>query len=186
MGFVIRNLWLLFFLSELVLLIFKRSGNAGEKNARDRYSLIILWIVIPGSLILGSLTANFEGWNDDRNWLTRIGILLLLAGGAVRWLAIVQLGKSFTVDVAISKDQELKTTGLYQKLRHPSYSGLLLMVLGLSLTMNSLLSVLIIMIPIFIGISYRIKIEERSLSEAFGERFKAYKQKTKRIIPWIY
>jgi protein-S-isoprenylcysteine O-methyltransferase Ste14 len=186
MGFVIRNLWLLFFLSELILLIFKRSGNAGPKKGRDNYSLVILWVVIPGSLILGSFTANFEGWKEDHFLLTKIGIGFLLGGGTLRWAAIIQLGKSFTVDVAISADQQLKTNGLYRVLRHPSYTGLLMMVFGLSLTMNSLYAVLIIMIPIITAIAYRIQIEERSLSEAFGEAFTRYKQKTKRLIPWIY
>jgi protein-S-isoprenylcysteine O-methyltransferase Ste14 len=96
------------------------------------------------------------------------------------------LKRLFTVNVAIDKNHYLKTDGIYKKIRHPGYLGLILIVTGLSVSMNSLFSILVITIPICLAVSYRIYIEENMLAEEFGEKYYEYKSSSKRLIPWIY
>jgi protein-S-isoprenylcysteine O-methyltransferase Ste14 len=98
----------------------------------------------------------------------------------------MQLKKAFTVDVAINQNHELKTDGLYKTVRHPSYFGLLLILSGLSIGMNSLLSFLVITLPVFLAISYRIYVEEVVLLEEFGAKYEEYRKATKKLIPYIY
>jgi protein-S-isoprenylcysteine O-methyltransferase Ste14 len=98
----------------------------------------------------------------------------------------LQLGKSFTVDVAITDSANLKTNGIYERIRHPSYLGILLVVLGFSCTMNSLFSFLVLFVPVFVAVSYRIGIEEKVLIAEFGDSYSGYKSRTKKIIPGIY
>jgi protein-S-isoprenylcysteine O-methyltransferase Ste14 len=92
----------------------------------------------------------------------------------------------FTVNVAIINEHQLKTTGLYKMVRHPSYLGLILIIIGLGLCLNSILSLFIIVIPDFLAINYRIAVEEKALTEEFGEKYSTYSARVKRIIPYIY
>jgi protein-S-isoprenylcysteine O-methyltransferase Ste14 len=113
------------------------------------------------------------------------GIVIFFIGAVIRWTAIFQLRKEFTVDVSISKNHKIKDDGLYRYIRHPSYLGLLLEFLGFSLLYDNWYSLLIINIPIFVAMVYRIKIEEELLTGAFGIEYENYKRRTKRIIPGI-
>jgi len=109
-----------------------------------------------------------------------------IIGFVVRWVAIIQLGKMFTVDVAIANKHILKTTGFYQLVRHPSYLGLLLIIAGLALCMGSVLSLLVVVIPVFLAINYRIIVEEQALTNEFGAQYQEYSKKVSKIIPWVY
>jgi len=176
-------LQLLFFITELSLLLFRRSKQSTAKNKRDRRSLLILWIVIAGCLCLGPWAAAYGIWMFNS---FIIGIAIYIIGFTIRWTAVYQLGKMFTVDVAIANEHILKTTGLYRVVRHPSYLGLILIIAGLGLCLNSWLSFIIMFVPTFIAISYRISIEEKALTEEFGDQYIAYKTRVKRLIPGIY
>jgi protein-S-isoprenylcysteine O-methyltransferase Ste14 len=176
-------LQILFFVTELSLLLFKRSKQSTAKNKRDRRSLLILWVVIAGSLSLGPWSAAYSIWIFDGSV---IGIIIYVIGFIIRWTAVYQLGKMFTVDVAIANEHILKTTGLYKVVRHPSYLGLILIIAGLGICLNSWLCFIIMFVPTFIAISYRISIEEKALIEEFGDQYSTYKSKVKKLIPGIY
>jgi protein-S-isoprenylcysteine O-methyltransferase Ste14 len=176
----------LFLFSELILLATKHSRKKESSKQKDRGSLIILWIIIAIGLTLGFMLAKYDTWHPVNYLIATAGIIMVLIGFAFRWTAIFQLNKSFTVDVAVSSDQELKRDGLYRIVRHPSYLGLLLFMTGEALTMNTLVSFIIIFVPICLAILYRINIEEKMLEEFFGDTYRNYKLNTRRIIPFIY
>jgi protein-S-isoprenylcysteine O-methyltransferase Ste14 len=98
----------------------------------------------------------------------------------------MQLKKRFTVDVAINREHDLKTDGMYKIIRHPAYLGLFLIFTGLAISLNSIISLLVIIIPVFLVIQYRIYVEEAVLIEEFGDVYRQYSARTKRIIPWIF
>jgi protein-S-isoprenylcysteine O-methyltransferase Ste14 len=180
-------LQLLFFISELFLLILRRSKKGAVKNNRDRRSLLILWLVIGGCLGIGPYTATYHIWAINNTMVIVItGVSICIAGFIIRWTAILQLGKMFTVDVVIADHHTLKTTGLYKIVRHPSYLGLILIVAGLEVCTGSAFTFLIIFIPVFMAMSYRIAIEEKALTEEFGDQYKTYKTKVKKLIPGVY
>ena len=99
-------------------------------------------------------------------WLLGISLLLLAGGLVIRWTAILTLGSFFNTRVAIHQDHRLIRTGLYRLVRHPSYSGLLLVFLGLGFSLGNWLSVAVIVVPFFAVLLYRIQVEESSLVEA--------------------
>jgi|WetSurMetagenome_2_1015567.scaffolds.fasta_scaffold47423_1 protein-S-isoprenylcysteine O-methyltransferase Ste14 len=175
-----------FAISEIVLLISKRSKEKSASKRNDKGSLLILWFSIIISITAGFYFEGYGILGFTNKIIFYSGVLIFLTGLILRWGAIFQLKKAFTVDVSINKYHTLKTDGLYKKIRHPSYSGLLLILTGLSIAMNNIISFLIISISIFISISYRILIEEKLLTDEFGEKYKTYKSKTKKIIPGIY
>ncbi len=181
-----QNICWLFLFLELHDCFFKRSKKGQIKKAEDSYSLTILWIAIPASMTCAFFFANRQQWNTNDRAIALGGLVVFIIGMAIRWTAIWQLGKAFTVDVSISKDQVLKTNGLYHYIRHPSYSGLLLILCGIAMTMDNLFSFLIILVINVAALNYRITIEERTLAEEFGSEFEIYRRRTKKLLPGIY
>jgi len=180
------NSSLLFFLSELVLIIAKRSKKKGIKTRNDKRSLILFWITIPLSLSFGFFMANYQKWDVFNKSIAIFGLSLYFIGIVIRWISIIQLKKEFTVDVAISTNHKLKTNGIYKHIRHPSYLGLFLICFGISIALNSIISVLIITIPILLLLIYRISIEENVLLKEFGNTYEEYMLKTYKMIPKLY
>jgi protein-S-isoprenylcysteine O-methyltransferase Ste14 len=66
-----------------------------------------------------------------------LGMLILLAGGTFRLSAFRTLGRHFTFDLAVLKDHKLITSGPYAIVRHPSYTGLVGMMWGTTITIGS-------------------------------------------------
>jgi protein-S-isoprenylcysteine O-methyltransferase Ste14 len=176
----------MFLLSELILMLAKRSKIKSVKRRGDKGSLVVLWVAISLFLPLGFGLARYGEWSSENYITGTIGILLSVSGLILRWATILQLKKAFTVDVAISNIQQLKTDGLFKIIRHPSYLGLLMIIGGFALMMNSLLSIIIVTVPVFAAIQYRIYIEEDVLRTEFGEVYQDYQKNTKKIIPFIY
>jgi protein-S-isoprenylcysteine O-methyltransferase len=111
---------------------------------------------------------------------------LTLAGLALRWYAIIYLGRFFTVNVAIAADHQLIDTGPYRRLRHPAYTGALLAFLGLALCAQNWASLAVIVIGTTAAFSYRMQVEEVALTGAFGDRYRQYMQRTWRLVPGLY
>lgn len=173
-------------LSEIFLLLKMRSSKADAKG-KDKKSLSYLWLVIGFSIFFGifiSKSTYFPFYNSKT--VTIVGLGLLLLGVVLRLMVVYYLGKYFTVDVTIKEDHQLISTGFYKYMRHPSYTFSLLTFVGLAIVLNNYISVILLLVPVFLMFSRRIKIEEKVLTEEFGQAYLDYMQKTKRLIPFIY
>lgn len=175
-----------FGLSELALSLRKRSRADAARS--DRGSLHVLWVVIVSAWVLAILVANLCPVGRFRVGLTLFAIALSLfaAGIALRWYAIIYLGRMFTVDVAIAADHRLIDSGPYRLIRHPSYAGALLAFLGLGLTLGSLPALVALLVPTCAAYAYRIGVEETALLRGFQGTYAAYARRTRRLIPWLY
>jgi protein-S-isoprenylcysteine O-methyltransferase Ste14 len=167
--------------SELILFLVKRSSRRTSTTRGNRGSLILLWLTIT----MGITGGFFLSRPISQFWMG-FGLPLLIAGLIIRWIAILQLGRSFTVDVAINEKARLKTDGIYGRVRHPSYLGLLTIVIGFSSMMSSLYSFLVLVIPVLIAILYRISVEEKLLIREYGNSYIEYMKTSRKIIPGIY
>lgn len=175
-----------FFISEMILKFLKKSKVEDVKKGNDKKSLTLFWITIPFGFTLGFYAASYGQWDSTKMIVGIVGLSVFLVGFALRWISILQLSKDFTVDVIISKNHSLKTDGIYKIVRHPSYLGLLLICLGLSIAMNSILSLFIVTLPILFALIYRIKVEESILTDEFGLEYKNYAENTSALIPKIF
>jgi protein-S-isoprenylcysteine O-methyltransferase len=173
-------------LSELYLALTRRSRT--QAISRDRRSLMLLWTIIIVSLWLGiQMVWLFP--NATVRYLREFylaGFLLFLGGLILRWYSIGYLGRYFTVDVSISAEHKLIDSGPYRYIRHPTYTGALLAFLGLGFCFGNWLSILFMTVPIIAAFLWRIRIEEHALNDALGEEYRAYTQRTKRLIPFVY
>jgi protein-S-isoprenylcysteine O-methyltransferase len=169
---------------EYYLRWWRRPPAGTEKRDAGTFTVVNLTIYAAVGLGVWAGQANIGHLRSAA--LAWLGLVLIAAGIAIRWTAIFTLKRFFTVQVAIHADHELIQRGLYRVLRHPSYSGALLSLVGLGLAMASWVALLLIVVPIGLALLYRIRVEERALSEAFGDRYAEYCRRTKRLVPWIY
>lgn len=179
-------IWVIWFISEILLNRLFRSGNYGKKNL-DRGSIRIIWITIGIANTLGILSVVFlKAPLSHQPMIQFLGLLLIVAGIIIRFIAVFSLRRFFTVDVTILDDHAVKMDGMYKLIRHPSYLGSLISFLGFGISLNNWISLIVILIPVTIAMLYRIRIEERLLTEHFGPEYSDYMIKTYRLIPWIY
>ncbi|HEV2659214.1 MAG TPA: isoprenylcysteine carboxylmethyltransferase family protein [Ktedonobacteraceae bacterium] len=169
----------------------KQTAKASRKEAlvQDRGSMSILigllWFGIALNFLLGWLfPAVAITWH--RTALFSIGVALILLGVTLRWYAIWTLGTYFTRDVAVSTDQKVVQTGPYRSIRHPAYSGTFLTMLGVGLAMTNWASLVVLLLCVFSGHIYRVRVEEKALSQTIGQPYREYMQHTKRFIPWVF
>jgi protein-S-isoprenylcysteine O-methyltransferase Ste14 len=143
--------------------------------------------VVLGSL-LGILVANqvpattISAGRAVAFWL---GILLMYGGIALRLYAVTTLGRYFTTAVTTVHEQEVVSRGPYRYIRHPSYTGFLLVLFGFGLCFANWLTPLVMVGIALIGFGYRIHVEERLLQEQLGQPYKTYMGRTKRLVPFV-
>jgi len=173
--------------SELFIAIATRTGSGGGKR-QDRGSMAILWVVIVTSITAGEWIAAIEPQNmfKGAQWLKIAAIVVMIVGLIIRWTAIVSLGKAFSANVAIRPEQTIYQSGLYRFVRHPSYTGLLLVFVAIALHERNWLAAAIVVISTTAALFYRIHVEEAALRQAFGTQYEAYSKTTNRLIPGIY
>ena len=78
------------------------------------------------------------------------------------------------------------TNGPYRFVRHPTYSGLLLLFLGTGLALGDWLSVAALVLLPGVGIGYRIMVEERMLLAGLGDDYAQYRKRTWRLVPGLW
>jgi protein-S-isoprenylcysteine O-methyltransferase Ste14 len=163
-------------------------GNISSGVREDRGNR---WVIVAFSLIgvlaafLPAVTDRKEFWTLDGDAVRWLGVVLFVAGGALRLWPVVVLGNRFSGLVAIQPGHTLVTRGVYGVIRHPSYLGLLVNSLGWVLAFRSGVGLLItaLIIPPLLA---RIGAEERLLRTQFGDEYDAYRARTSRLIPGVY
>lgn len=164
-----------------------KTWPTGSTN-RDRLSRYLI-IGAVGAAVNLAMAATMVHALDITFWRARVyylGITLMLVGLLFRWVAIRQLGQFFVPEVTIQPGQRVIDTGLYRYLRHPSYTGILLTLLGLGLVLTNGLSLLLLLGISSPALAYRIRQEEEALLEAFGDDYRRYMARTKRLIPLLF
>ena len=120
-------------------------------------------------------------------WLAAtVGVTLLLAGWAFRAWSVRTLGRWFTVTVAVEPGQQVVQSGPYRLLRHPSYTGMLVALLGAGIALDSWASVAVAVLIPLAGIVRRIGEEEATLTRELGAAYRDYSRRTSRLVPRLW
>lgn len=110
------------------------------------------------------------------NTFFAVGMALFVIGLLVRIHSILTLRQYFTYSVAEVENQKIIETGLYKFIRHPGYLGQLIIFIGIAISISNWLSILLMIIPVTLGYLYRIKVEEKFMSDQLGEEYKRYQE----------
>jgi protein-S-isoprenylcysteine O-methyltransferase Ste14 len=165
----------------------KVSRNADLLQDRGSYVMLVglQWTGLALNFLLAWwLPAAAISW--QRTGLFFLGLTIIILGVALRWYAIGVLGRYFTRDVVVSHDQPVIQNGPYRLIRHPTYSGTFLTMLGVGLAVTNWASLISLLICVFLGHMYRVRIEEKALIRTIGQPYSEYMRHTKRFIPWVF
>jgi len=176
------GLWLL---SSVLTLIRKRATTDLVTRNRGFVGRALLVLLLTNLLAIACLRY-FPRATFATTAAAVAGLVSMALGLALRTWAIVHLGRSFTVDVAVSTGQRIIDTGPYASVRHPSYTGLLLLAAGVGLCFGNAVSLVVIVVPMIALVMRRISVEEDALVQTLGDGYRAYAGRTKRLIPGIY
>jgi protein-S-isoprenylcysteine O-methyltransferase Ste14 len=154
---------------------------------RVDWSLLPIVVLIGGGYGLAfSLVARGLAGPRLAAWAVWLGAVVFAAGAALRVWSVAVLGRYFTYVVQVSPDQPVVEAGPYRLVRHPSYTGGLLMGAGIGLATGRLYAPLAIVGLNLAGYLIRIAFEERALAAAIGEPYRAYMARTKRLVPFLW
>lgn len=157
--------------------------------ARDSGSLLVLLSLLALSIFAAwimAFLAQGAAMIHGRAFIFGVGVALILAGTALRSYAIRVLGRYFVITVAVGPDQQVVESGPYRLIRHPSYTGALLALLGIALALTNWASLAAIIFCNAIGFGYRMMVEERVLARMLGQPYIAYMRRTRRLIPYLF
>jgi protein-S-isoprenylcysteine O-methyltransferase Ste14 len=165
--------------------------SAGNLSSGEREDRSNRWVLLAFTLV-ALLMAYLPAYNDrteflvfDGDTLRWTGVVLLVLGSVLRLWPVFVLGRRFSGLVAIQPGHELVTTGIYSKIRNPSYLGLLIASLGWVLAFRSGVGIVLVgaLVPPLVA---RMRAEEKLLHAHFGAEYDEYCAHTRRLVPGIY
>jgi len=115
-----------------------------------------------------------------------VGLGLMVSGIGLRAWAHTTLGAFYSRTLRVTADQRLIEQGPYRLLRHPGYSGSLMLWIGAGLATTNWVVTSLIAIVTGSAYLYRVRSEEAMLAQTFGEAYQDYRQRTWKLIPLIY
>jgi protein-S-isoprenylcysteine O-methyltransferase len=166
-------------------MVIGRYATSRQEN-RDRYSMaailvanLVAWTVaiwLPG-----------HGPGDFASMPVQVaGLVVMGIGIAVRSFAIAQLGRLHSPNVAVQADHRVVDTGLYKRIRHPSYLGAIIAFLGCAIALGNWISIAVVMVLTVPAYLFRIREEEAALAGQLGQPYRDYQARTHRLVPGVY
>jgi protein-S-isoprenylcysteine O-methyltransferase Ste14 len=164
-----------------------RHGIKRNAIREDVLTFLIPWIFV---LFAGM---GVSGWDLVRRQASlyessaqnMVGLMLIVIGLTIALVAQITLWRNYSSTLVIREDHQLIAHGVYRFVRHPIYLGSTMACMGIPVYVSSLFGLLVMsaLIPIFLN---RIRIEERMLTDEFGDAYREYKETTRKLIPFIY
>ena len=165
----------------------RNRGNVEGEEVKDHGSFFWIYISVSVGMTIAALFtfSNFGALPNPILW-ELLGISIAVLGLWIRLSAMRTLSTHFTHRVTILKDHVLIRDGLYRWIRHPSYLGQILVLLGLGCALANGFALLAAPFFTIIALLCRIAIEERVLMDHFGKKYKEYCDTTSRLLPGIW
>jgi len=161
-------------------------NSAPTKSAEHWASTALHQIMLNASLLL--LFLRIPGLTG--RWLP-ISPAFVPAGIALEAGAIIlaiwarrHLGRNWSAEVSAKVDHQLIRTGPYAWLRHPIYTGVFGIHLGIAIASGEWHALVgFALLPI--AYARKIRLEEQNMSRLFGTEYEAYRRDSWVLIPWV-
>lgn len=182
-GNLIRAAWLVFVLywifASLSVNRIKSREPAGPRLTR--------WAVIVATLLLLNINLGSSGFLDRRfvpftRPMPWMGAILTLVGAAFAIWARVHIGRYWSGTVALKIGHELIRTGPYARIRHPIYTGVLVMLGGTVLAIGRY-GALLAFLLLLADLTWKSRKEEALLAQEFGPAFEEHLRRTGFFLP---
>jgi protein-S-isoprenylcysteine O-methyltransferase Ste14 len=118
------------------------------------------------------------------NAIAWTGVALCVAGLLFCIWARFTLGRNWSGVVTFKGGHELITRGPYAIVRHPIYTGLLLMLVGTVIAFGRVAGIIALPL-VFWGLWIKLRYEERLMLEKFPDDYETYSRRVKRLIPFV-
>ena len=178
---------LFFILTRTVLATTSRRARPlkAEPTRAQKLSGLLNVLVLIFAVLITPLFG-YAGIAPLPDWTYFLGLSLFVLGLAIAPWAIRTLGRNYSTQVLIYQGHQLVERGPYRFIRHPAYTSGFLLAAGWGLMAQSWAAVVITATALAIGTGYRIRVEEKLLVSEFGEQYKSYSRRVKRLIPFVY
>lgn len=178
---------------ELALLARDRQrGTGGTGKDRGTRALNFVLIVI-AILAADALNAAIGKHSPLRipgagahGWPAITGLVIVWLGLVIRVWSVIVLGRLFRTTVEVDAAQPVVSRGPYRWVRHPSYTGLLLIAAGYGLALSTWPGLVICLLLPVAALLRRIRVEEAELTRVLGGPYRDYRDHTKRLIPGVW
>ena len=167
---------------------YKKEGwIKSKKTSREKF---LNFLAAIGVMIVPMIYV-FTPWLNSFNmnlpeWVRGIGVMSYGFALILFWWVHKTLGKNWSPALEIRKNHKLVTRGPYKYIRHPMYTYMWIGVAGYWLISSNWIVGIVAFLTWSILYFIRLSEEEKMMIEEFGEEYKDYMRKTKKIIPWIY
>jgi protein-S-isoprenylcysteine O-methyltransferase Ste14 len=163
------------------------SGSETVKNkGTDKFSVLLILFFSLGSIALSVCDWAYIGNTITSKYISLVGVCLMILGIIIRTWAIQVLGKYFTATVQIKDDHKLITKGPYTYVRHPSNAGAWITITGATVFFGSYIAFVVALLGMGFSYYIRIKLEEKILVQVFGQEYRNYQKRVRKIIPFIW
>ena len=125
-------------------------------------------------------------WPGGLVWPVVAGIVLIAAGIGLRGWSIATLGRFFQYQIRVQPGHRVVTDGPYRYVRHPSYTGIALVLAGIALACDDVWSLVVVAVLGGAGLAVRIRAEERQLTRAMGGEYEHFAAGRKRLVPGVW
>jgi protein-S-isoprenylcysteine O-methyltransferase Ste14 len=185
-GPVFNNLFLLIFIGvyavDYIVPRFTNPDYQRKSLQSDRGSYLAITLAIFLEISL-SIYFRLKDIGTLTGWFQWFGLLSMVAGATFRQWALIHLGRFFSRTVQIESEHKVITTGPYQWIRHPAYTGMIIVYTGLSMAIGTWLGALTAFIIVMASLLYRIRVEEVTLVQALGVEYRDYMEHTWQLFP---
>jgi protein-S-isoprenylcysteine O-methyltransferase Ste14 len=170
---------------ELGVRVREALGGRGGRD-RDRGTRVLIVLAIAAAILTASITMSRVPSLRIPAAGRAAGVAVLWLGLAVRAWAIATLGRAFRTTVEVDPGQAVVTSGPYRWVRHPSYTGLLMLVAGYGLAAGTWVGLAACLVLPPAAVVRRIAVEEAELDRVLGEPYRAYRARTARLVPRLW
>ncbi|MCM3611874.1 isoprenylcysteine carboxylmethyltransferase family protein [Planococcus sp. MERTA32b] len=169
----------------LEFILFRNRGT-GEGSAVERRSFLLIFAALSATISAAAIVGEMRQFETAAPWLKSIGIIFFGIGVFLRYWGIIHLKAQFTRHVTVQQGDGIVSTGPYRKLRHPLYTGLLMIAVGMALFFQSIIIAVVGGAVVGWALARRMDGEEELLIKEFGEEYREWMKRRARLIPFIY